>query len=126
MEKLKTVLLVDDDIDFIEQMKTAIQKEFAVVIAYDGEEAMRLVNEINPDLIVMDVMMKHMADGFDTAKKLKENDATKNIPIIMLTSVYEHYDYRTQINEDYYPRDKWIDKPVAPEKLLGEIKKLIA
>ncbi len=123
--KRKIVLLVDDDVDVIEQMKIAIEKEYNVMIAGSGEEALEKLAETKPDCIVLDVMMSHLSDGLDITKKIKENNATKDIPIIMLTGVNQYYDYSTQVEEGYFPYDKWLNKPIKSEKLLEEIKSLI-
>ena len=125
MDTRKTVLLVDDDQDLLEQARLVVEKEFAVDVAYSGEEALKKVAEKKFDCIVMDVMMESLSDGLDTAKKIKANDATKSIPVIMLTSVNEHYDYSSQVESDYFPNDKWLNKPVKPDVLVAEIKKLI-
>ncbi len=121
----KTVLLVDDDIDLIEQVRRVVAKEYNVDLAHSGEEALDKIEHKNYDCIVMDVMMQTLSDGLDTAKKLKANSATKSIPIVMLTSVNDHYDYRSQINESYFPNDKWLNKPVHPEEILREIRALV-
>ncbi len=121
----RTVLLVDDDEDLIEQVRMIVAQEYDVDLAHSGEEALTMVEKRNYDCIVMDVMMQTLSDGLDTAKKLKENNATKAIPIVMLTSVNEHYDYRSQINENYFPNDKWLNKPVDPRELLREIGALV-
>lgn len=123
--KKKTVLLVDDDEDLVAQMKLAIEKEFNVIVAHSGEEALERLKQTKPDCIVLDVMMNNLSDGLEATKQIKGNDATKNIPVIMLTSVTQHYDYRTQVGEDYFPYDKWLDKPVQPQKLLSEIRALL-
>lgn len=125
MPQKKTVLLVDDDHDFLLPITIVVKKEFEVATAHSGEECLAFVAKQKPDLIVMDVMMNTLSDGLETAKKLKSDDATKDIPVIMLTSVKEHYDYRDQMDPTFFPNDKWIDKPVKPEILLKEIKKLI-
>ncbi len=125
MDTQKTVLLVDDDQDLLEQSRLVVEKEFAVDVAYSGEEALKKVAEKQFDCIVMDVMMESLSDGLDTAKKIKANEATKTIPVIMLTSVNEHYDYSSQVDSDYFPNDKWLNKPVKPDVLVAEIKKLI-
>jgi CheY-like chemotaxis protein len=123
--KRKIVLLVDDDIDVIEQLKMAVEKEYNVMIAGSGEDALEKLAETKPDCIVLDVMMSHLSDGLDITKKIKENNATKDIPIIMLTGVNQYYDYSTQVEEGYFPYDKWLNKPIKSEKLLEEIKNLI-
>jgi CheY-like chemotaxis protein len=121
----KTVLLVDDDEDLLEQVRMVVGREFHVDLARSGEEALAKLGKNRYDCIVMDVMMQGLSDGLDTAKKIKENSATKTIPVIMVTSVNEHFDYRTQIDESFFPNDKWLDKPVDPNILLQEIKKLV-
>ena len=126
MDTKKAVLLVDDDVDLIEQVRLVVEKEYAVDVAYSGEEALKKVDGKTYDCIVMDVMMQSLSDGLDTAKKLKENDATKSIPVIMLTSVNDHYDYTSQIDKSYFPNDKWLNKPFKPEVLMAEIKNLVS
>ena len=121
----KPVLLVDDDGDLLEQVRTVAEREFNVDCANSGAEALGKLGKKNYDCIVMDVMMQNLSDGLDTAKKIKENPATKTIPVIMLTGVNEHFDYRTQIDESFYPNDVWLDNPVDPKMLMREIRKLI-
>jgi len=121
----KTVLLVDDDEDLLRQASAIVGREFNVELAHSGEEALSKLEEIRCDCIVMDVMMQSLSDGLDTAKKIKKNAATNTIPVIMVTSVNKHFDYRTQIDESFFPNDKWLDKPVDPNLLLQEIKKLV-
>lgn len=125
MDTMKSVLLVDDDVDMLEQTKLVVAKSYDVDLAFSGDEALKKVAEKQYDCIVMDVMMESLSDGLDTAKSIKENEDTRSIPIIMLTSVNEHYDYRSQVDSAYFPNDKWLDKPVKPDVLLEEIGKLV-
>jgi adenylate cyclase len=120
----KTVLLVDDDDDILERTRMVVAREYDVDCANSGEEALDKIAKKKYDCIVMDVMMQSLSDGLDTAKIIKGNDATKAIPIIMLTGVNSHFDYRTQIDINYFPKDKWLNKPVDSETLLKEIKRL--
>lgn len=125
VDRQKTVLLVDDDADQLERLRMAVAKEYAVEIAHSGEEAIKKLAAGNIDCVVMDVMMETLSDGLDAAKKIKEDPKTESIPVIMLTGVFEHYDYRTQIDAGHFPNDLWFDKPVDTQKLLVEIGKLI-
>jgi CheY-like chemotaxis protein len=124
-DERKTVLLVDDDPDLLEQSRQIVEREFNVELANSGKEALEKLGKKSYDCIVMDVMMQNLSDGLDTAKKIKSSAATKTIPVIMLTSVNEHFDYRTQIDESFYPNDRWLDKPVKADVLLQEIRNLI-
>ena len=120
----KKVLVVDDDPDFVDAVKSVIEKGgYQVDVAYDGKEGLEKVSQSKPDLIILDVMMPVM-DGYKACKKLKADPATSEIPIIMLTAVasrvasstYSHRDMLESDVEDYMP------KPVEPEELLERIK----
>jgi CheY-like chemotaxis protein len=125
MASAKRVLLVDDDDDILTQLELVIGREYQVKTAMSGSECLAAVAEEKPDIIVLDVIMDNMGDGLETAKTLKESPETADIPVIMLTSVNESYDFRAQVGDGYYPKNKWLDKPVKPEAVLKEIKALI-
>jgi CheY-like chemotaxis protein len=103
----------------------AAAREYEVDLANSGEEALNKLKINHYDCIVMDVMMKTLSDGLDTAKMIKEDPATNTIPIIMLTGVNQCFDYRSQIDANFFPKDRWFSKPVDLERLLQEIKKLV-
>ena len=117
----KMVLVVDDDADMRKLMEATLQATYRVVSASSGKECILAVAKEKPACIVMDVMMDGITDGLETAKLLKEEKMTKDIPIIMLTSVNESYDYRSQVDANYFPHDTWLDKPVKPARLLMEV-----
>jgi len=125
MSERKKILLVDDDADIIEQYKLILEGKYDLEWAYSGEECKNKVALKKPDLIIMDVMMNHLSDGLEMAKILKEDEKTKDIAIIMATGVNEVYNYRDQVEDAYFPKDKWLDKPVKAEILLAEVEKLI-
>lgn len=125
MKTKKTVLLVDDDADILTQMSAGLKGHYEVMTAMSGKECLEIVARNKPDGIVMDVMMTELCEGLETAKKIKESPATQSIPILMLTSVNESYDYRSQVDANYFPHDTWLDKPVKPERLLKELARLI-
>jgi two-component system cell cycle response regulator len=121
----KRVLLVDDDADAMEQTRMAVAREYEVDLAYSGEEVLNKLKMEHYDCIVMDVMMQTLSDGLDTAKMIKENPSTSAIPIIMVTGVNQCFDYRSQIDADFFPKDRWFSKPVDLNRLLQEIKRLV-
>lgn len=117
----KKVLVVDDDADIRQQMAAILQPHYLVETASSGKECLLSVAKEQPACIVMDVMMDDLCDGLETAKLLKEGEKTKGIPIIMLTSVNQSYDYRSQVDASFFPHDTWMDKPVKADKLLKEV-----
>lgn len=85
----KKILAVDDELDVLLIVKAALQSEgYVVETANNGPDALMLAKDTKPDLIMLDVMMPGMT-GFEVLHKLKENDATATIPVIMLTGVSE-------------------------------------
>ncbi|MEE4164421.1 MAG: response regulator [Desulfocapsaceae bacterium] len=124
MTDKKQILLVDDDPDFVEAVRVIVESGgYDVRVAYDGQEGLEAVAEQRPDLIVLDVMMPVM-NGHEACAKLKADEATREIPIILLTAVadrvttstYTHRDMLESEAEDYMP------KPVEPGELLERIK----
>lgn len=83
------VLLVEDNQSLIDIYTiTFTHENFAIEIARDGEECLQRVLKINPDIILLDVMMPKL-NGIQTLERLKADEATKNIPVIMLSNITE-------------------------------------
>ncbi len=119
------IMLVDDEPDFVEVTQTLLESHsFDVVTAHSGAEARQKAPEEKPDLIILDVMMETRTEGFDVARWLREREDTGRIPIIMLTAVNQEVPWRFEPDEMWLPVDTFLDKPVSPERLLGEVKKV--
>ncbi|MBM4289077.1 MAG: response regulator [Deltaproteobacteria bacterium] len=119
----KYVLVVDDDPDLVETVGIMLESHgYEVGKAYDGVEAEGVIKNRRPDLMILDVMMPRK-DGYQLCKELKQDAATKGIPIIMLTAVgdavptttYTHREGMSMEAEDY------IEKPVDTKKLLESV-----
>jgi CheY-like chemotaxis protein len=82
----KLILVVDDEVEFVDLIKMRLEaNNYRVAAAYNGNEALDRIREEKPDLILLDVMMPGMS-GFDVLKALKMNEATGDIPVVMLTA----------------------------------------
>jgi DNA-binding response OmpR family regulator len=121
------ILLIDDDVDFVEATKIVLEsKPYEVIVAYDGDDGLRKAREENPDLIILDIIMPGK-DGFSTAEYLKKDSELNKIPVLVLTSYAEKGGESsiavsgglTLETEDY------IDKPVSPEELLKRVDKYL-
>jgi CheY-like chemotaxis protein len=87
--EMDKILLVEDNQALIDIYTiTFTHQNFAIEVAHDGEECMQRVKTIKPDMILMDVMMPKM-NGIQTLEKLKADEETKNIPVIMLSNIAE-------------------------------------
>jgi CheY-like chemotaxis protein len=124
--ELKSILLVDDDPVFADAVAAVLESRYEVRTASNGTEAMERISERIPDLIILDVMMDYISEGFDVARKLRSDEDTTAIPILMLTGVDQMYNYRMEVDESWVPCDRYMEKPVEPERLLAEIESLLA
>lgn len=85
------ILLVDDTPANIRYLVEALRDQYELIISTNGPEALKLASSGKPDLILLDIMMPDM-DGYEVCKKLKENNATKDIPVIFVTALTEKND----------------------------------
>ena len=119
----KTILLVDDDADFVEINRAILEANgFRVLAAYNPKECIERAQAVKPDLIVLDVMMTTPTDGFHLTHTLRGDAALKKVPILMVTSVNSQNPYRFAPDETWLPVDGFLEKPVAPETLLAEVR----
>ena len=116
------ILAVDDEEDILELLRFNLTKEgFAVLCAASGEEGLKTAHSQRPDLILLDLMLPGM-DGLEVAKRLKKEEATKDIPIIMVTAKGEEADIVTGLEvgaEDY------ITKPFSRKVLIARVRAVL-
>ncbi len=127
MNRRKTVLVVDDDADFVEMNKAVLEENgYEVITAYNGQECLEKTRTEKPDLIILDVMMATNNEGFDVSREIHHYcEATKDIPIIMVTSINQKYPFHFEPDEVWLPVESFVEKPVQPEQLLREVSKQI-
>jgi two-component system alkaline phosphatase synthesis response regulator PhoP len=127
MTQAPTILLVDDDRDFVEATKIVLESApYDVAVAYDGDEALRKVKEVNPDLIILDIIMPEQ-HGFKVCEALKSDPELNEIPVIMLTSLSQQMGETAFSLRDgmMLEADDYVDKPVTPEELLRRVRKFL-
>lgn len=126
----KKILIVDDDPDFVEATKVVLEsKGYEVYFATNKGEAIERIKSKLPDLIIMDVMMDRMSDGFDLTRKLKSDERYKKIPILMLTSVKTKTGFKFSAaagDEGWLPVDDYAEKPLGPNELISKVEKLLS
>jgi DNA-binding response OmpR family regulator len=129
MAKKPRILLVDDDVDFIDLNKAVLENNgFDVVTAFSGREATDKVSFERPDLIVLDLMLEKHDTGFAFAKALKANPLHQKIPILMLTAVAGEtgYDFSQELDGYWMKTDDYASKPLLPEELIKRVTMLLA
>jgi len=117
----KTILVVDDERHIVRLVQVNLERAgYEVVIAYDGVEAIETVQAKVPDMIILDVMMPRM-DGFETLKKLRADDKSKEIPVIMLTAKAQDADIFKGWSSGV---DSYLTKPFNPRELLAFVDRI--
>lgn len=119
----KPKILVADDIKQNVKLLRVIltAAEYDVAEAYDGEEALEKARGEHPDLILLDIMMPKMT-GYEVCQKLRADESTKNIPIVMITALHEMNDRIKGIEAG---ADDFISKPFNKAELLARVKALL-
>lgn len=123
------ILIVDDDPDITEAMRTVLENRgHEVRNAFDGDEGMARLREDRPDLIILDVMMRTAREGFELSRELRHNSQYRDIPILMLTAVKQKtgLDFGPVAGDDaWLPVDAFLDKPIKPDLLLARVDDLL-
>lgn len=123
------ILIIDDDPDLVEAMKVVLENQrHQVVVAKSGKEGLKKVKSAKPDLVILDVMMETMDKGFEVARDLKKDNSSKDIPILMLTSIKERtgLGFENEAGDpDWLPVDDYCDKPLNPDDLVKKVESLL-
>jgi CheY-like chemotaxis protein len=115
----RTVLLVDDDADFVEMNRILLEQNgYQVRVAYSGRQCLAEVAARRPDVIILDMVMESRDDGFEVSRELRNSEHTKGIPLIMITSVNDRIPFHLEPDRTWLPVDALLEKPVEPQLLL--------
>jgi DNA-binding response OmpR family regulator len=116
------VLAADDDEDILELVAFRLERSgYTVLRARDGQEALDLALEARPDLAVLDVMMPKV-DGFELTRRLRAEDATRTMPIILLTARAQDADVQRGFEAG---ADDYIRKPFSPQELRARVQAIL-
>ncbi|WFD11287.1 diguanylate cyclase domain-containing protein [Tepidibacter hydrothermalis] len=122
MNKEIQILVVEDSLTQAEQLKFILEKKnYKVIIANDGVQALEYINKFMPDLVVTDILMPHM-DGYKLCQKIKEDDKLNHIPVILLTSLSDPIDVIKGLK---VKADNFITKPYNEKFLLSRIQHML-
>ncbi|MFC1784581.1 PleD family two-component system response regulator [Candidatus Neomarinimicrobiota bacterium] len=122
----KKIMIIDDDIDLVEAMRITLETDnYEVIDAQEGQKGLEMMKKEKPDLLILDVMMGTMDEGFHIAYQIRNDDEIKDIPILMITAVGAQtgFEFDMQRDEDFLPVNEFIEKPVNPQVLLDIVKR---
>ncbi len=131
------VLVVDDDQDLREVLRMVLEDAgFQVVMAESGPKGLEVAERERPDLMLLDVMMPERTEGFHVVWNLRNREEPyfRDLPVIILTAIHQQTDLRfypdakdgTYGAGEYLPVQGFVDKPVEPEALLKEVRRVLA
>lgn len=119
---MSTVLVVEDSIAQREMISELLKGSgLTVSIAGDGVEALESLQDLKPDLVVLDIVMPRM-NGYEVCRRLKSDPITKKVPIVMCSSKGEEFDRYWGMKQG---ADAYIAKPFQPKELVGTVKQLL-
>jgi CheY-like chemotaxis protein len=122
------VLIVDDDPDFHTTVRSFLQAAgYSVFSAYSEREGLERARREKPDIILLDIIMQSTTDGFDFCREAKRDPYIKHTPILGISAIEKviGVHYPPDFDPDLFPVDAYLSKPVTPEKLFAELKRLI-
>lgn len=122
--KKKKILLVEDDTFLSGMYVTKLNMEgFDVILASDGRQGLKMINEENPDLILLDIVLPKM-DGFEILKEMKKKKKLKEIPVILLTNLGQKKDVEKGFS--FGVKDYLIKAHFMPSEVVDKIKKALS
>jgi CheY-like chemotaxis protein len=118
----KKILIVDDEPNVRRLVRTILSKDFIVLEAEDGRQAIDIACTQKPDLILMDIMMPRV-DGYTACSAIKNDPTTKSIPVLMLTAV--GFELNVKLSQQM-GADAYMTKPFNSQALLDKIAQFLA
>jgi CheY-like chemotaxis protein len=123
------ILIVDDDPDITKAMKAALVSEgYSVMCASGTAEGMDILKTQKPDMIILDVMMRTVDEGFEMARNVKKNMQYKGIPILMFTAIKQMTGFNFKAiagDHEWLPVEEFLEKPAQIDMLLEKVKSLL-
>ena len=120
----KKVLLIDDEKEFCQLVKAHLELDGALEVftATSGKEGLAAAREVQPQLVLLDIMMPGGIDGFEVLKALKKDRATVAIPVVMLTAMH---DDASRIEATQLYDEDYITKPVKLKELKDKVQSIL-
>jgi two-component system phosphate regulon response regulator PhoB len=116
------ILIVEDDRDIVEMVEYNLKQEgYSTIHAYDGEKGIGLADKERPDLIILDLMLPAI-DGFEVCRRLKQQQSTYGIPIIILSAKSRETDKVVGLE---IGADDYVTKPFSPRELIARIRAVL-
>lgn len=129
MIEQKKLLIIDDDPDFVEGIKSILDRaNYSVDVAYNPKDGMKALESRPYDLLLLDIMMGRGAEGIMIARKLRKDVKLREMPLLIITGIREQMAFLFP-GEPVHPRfvavDELVEKPIEPQMLLEKVSTLL-
>ena len=126
MSEPKTVLMIDDDSDYVKAIQALLESAgYKVRSASNGRDGLQLAKTLQPNLILLDVMMSERTEGFFVLQEMRRVPVLNKTPVIVMSSIYsDEPSFRVDPEAGWLPANLFLAKPVEPARLLAEAKRL--
>ena len=121
----KKILVVDDEPDVVTYLASVLRDSgYEALEAFNGEEAMEKVLKEHPDLVTLDITMPELT-GVKAYRKMKEDPVLSKIPVVIVTGVSHEFKQFISTRSQVPAPEGYLEKPVKPEDLLAEVRRLL-
>ena len=125
MSERKKIIVVEDDRDFAESIVMILESAgYDVRAAEDCDRCIALIELEKPDLIILDVMMRTLTEGFTVIYELKSHPAHRTIPVLIVSAIDSHTGF--ELDKDFLQAEEYLKKPLLPHVLLESVGRLTA
>jgi two-component system, OmpR family, response regulator VicR len=123
-DKIRKVVCIEDELEMIELVKLILGRHhFEVIGAVGGQEGLEKVAELQPDLVLLDLMMPEI-DGWEVYQKMKASEKMRDIPVIVVTAKAQSID--RVLGLQIARVDDYITKPFGPQELLESVERVLS
>lgn len=126
-ERTARILIVDDDPDFLFVSRTILEAGgYQVMTAANGRQALEVMRQNRPDLVLLDMMLSTTLEGLDVGQEMKADPNLARVPVVMISSITAG-EYAAGLPAgEQVPADAWLSKPIQPAVLLKTIGQFLA
>ena len=129
MSEQKRLLIIDDDPDFVEGIRSILEgANYDVDVAHNPDDGFAALQSNPPDLLLLDIMMGRGAEGVMLARKIRKDSKLREIPVLIITGIREQIAFLfpgEPVHPRFVPVDELVEKPVEPQFLLDRVSALL-
>ena len=129
MNAAKKLLMIDDDPDFVEGIKSILDTAgYDVDVAYNPDDGLKALQDKSYDLLLLDIMMGRGAEGIMIARKIRKDPVLREMPVLIITGIREQIAFLfpgSSVHPHFVPVDELVEKPVEPGLLLEKVTTLL-